>query len=125
VSFRSLSPAAKVNVGALLAAAVGIVIQIAAGVDYPAVPPGLLMLFVAAGLVAFGPWPWVSFIGVIVPLFLFVGGIIAPTGRDNLADPGDFGQFAGTLIQLVAVAVALTAGLLALREWRNRRAART
>jgi hypothetical protein len=61
----------------------------------------------------------VSLIGVLVPLFLFVGGIVAPTGRDNLADPGDFGQFSGTLVQLVAVAVALAAGLLVLREWRN------
>jgi hypothetical protein len=119
MSLWNLSNAARTNVAALLVAAVGIVIQIAAGVDYPAVPPGLIILLVAAGLVTFGRWAWTSIIGVIVPLFLLIGGIIAPTGRDNLAHPGDFGQFAGTLIQLVAVAIALVAGLLVLRAWRH------
>jgi hypothetical protein len=125
MSLSSLPSAARVNVGGLLVAAVGIVIQIAAGVDYPTIPPGLIILLVTGGLVTFGRWAWTSLIGVLVPLFLFVGGIAAPTGRDNLAHPGDFGQFAGTLIQLVAVAVALAAGLLVLRDWRNSRAVRT
>jgi hypothetical protein len=37
---RTLSAAGKLNVAGLVAAAAGIVIQIAAGADYPAVPRG-------------------------------------------------------------------------------------
>jgi hypothetical protein len=121
MALPSLSTAAKINIAGLLAAAVGIVIQIASGVDYPTVPPGLIILLVAAVLVAFARWAWVAIVGVIVPLFLLVGGTISSTGRENLADPGDFGQFAGTLIQLVGVVVALVAGLLVVRSLRTRR----
>jgi uncharacterized membrane protein len=121
MALSTLSTAAKINIAGLLAAAVGIVIQIASGVDYPTVPPGLIILLVTAGLVAFARWAWVAIVGVIVPLFLLVGGTISSTGRDNLADPGDFGQFAGTLIQLVAVVVALVAALLVVRDLRTRR----
>jgi uncharacterized membrane protein len=121
MALSTLSTVAKINIAGLLAAAVGIVIQIASGVDYPTVPPGLIILLVTAGLVAFARWAWVAIVGVIVPLFLLVGGTISSTGRDNLADPGDFGQFAGTLIQLVAVVVALVAALLVVRDLRTRR----
>src|SRR5215208_4793256 len=59
----SLSPAARLTVAALLAAALGFAIQIAAGVEVPAVPPGLVMLLRAAGLVAFLPRRWTPAIG--------------------------------------------------------------
>jgi hypothetical protein len=121
MAIPTLSTVAKINIAGLLAAAVGIVIQIASGVDYPTVPPGLIILLVAAGLVAFARRAWVAIAGVIVPLFLLVGGTISSTGRDNLADFGDFGQFAGTLIQLVGVVVALVAGPFAVRSLRTRR----
>jgi hypothetical protein len=39
-------------------------------------------------------WRWVTYLAVAVPQFLLVGGSIAPTGRDNLTDPGSFGPFA-------------------------------
>jgi drug/metabolite transporter (DMT)-like permease len=61
------------TVAALLVAAAGFVVQIVSGVDVPTVPPGLVIMLVAAGLVAFLPWRWTPVIGTAVGLFLFVG----------------------------------------------------
>lgn len=98
-------------------AAAGIVIQIASGADYPTVPPGLIILLVAAGLVAMGTrWRWVTVVGVAVPTFLLIGGAIAPQARDQLGDPGQVGVFIGTAVQLLALAVALVAGVAAARR---------
>jgi hypothetical protein len=114
---RRLSAAAKLNVAGLVVAAAGIVIQIASGADYPTVPPGLLILLVAAALVALGVrWRWTAIIGVIVPAFLLVGGALAPQTRDHLGDPGQAGVFIGTLIQLLALVVALVAGIVITRQ---------
>jgi hypothetical protein len=54
---------AKLNATGLVVAALGIVIQIVGGIDYPAVPAGLVMLVVAAGLVASARWSWMPFVG--------------------------------------------------------------
>jgi hypothetical protein len=114
---RTLSTAGKLNVAGLVAAAAGIVIQIASGADYPTVPPGLILLLAAAGLVALGArWRWTTIVGVVVPTFLLVGGAIAPQARDQLGDPGQVGVFLGTAVQLLAMAVALVAGLAAARQ---------
>jgi hypothetical protein len=112
-----LSAAGKLNVAGLVAAAAGIVIQIASGADYPTVPPGLIMLLVAAGLVALGArWRWTTIVGVVVPTFLLVGAVVAPQARDQLGDPGQVGVFVGTVVQLLAMAVALVAGVAAARR---------
>jgi hypothetical protein len=114
---RTLSAAGKLNVAGLVAAAAGIVIQIASGADYPTVPPGLIILLAAAGLVALGArWRWTTIVGVAVPTFLLVGGAIAQQARDQLGDPGQVGVFLGTVVQLLAMAVALVAGLVAARR---------
>jgi hypothetical protein len=111
---RTVSAAGKLNVTGLVAAAAGIVIQIASGADYPTVPPGLIILLAAAGLVALGArWRWTTIVGVVVPTFLLVGGAIAQQARDQLGDPGQVGVFVGTVVQLLAMAVALVAGLAA------------
>ncbi len=39
------------NVAGMLVAVAGIVVQIATGVDYPTIPPGPIILLVAAGIV--------------------------------------------------------------------------
>ena len=114
------SAAGKLNVAGLVAAAAGIVIQIASGADYPTVPPGLILLLAAAGLVAVGArWRWTTIVGVVVPAFLLVGGAIAPQAREQLGDPSQVGVFVGTAVQLLAMAVALVAGLAA--TWRSYR----
>jgi hypothetical protein len=114
---RSLSAAGKLTVAGLVAAAAGIVIQIASGAEYPTVPPGLIILLVAAGLVALGArWRWTPLVGVVVALFLLVGGALAPQAREQLGDPGAVGVFVGTVIQLLALVVALIAGVAATRQ---------
>jgi hypothetical protein len=75
-----LSPAGKVTVAALLVAAAGFAIQIVSGVDVPTVPPGLVIMLVAAALVAFGPWRWTPVVGMIVGLFLLVGFFASGSG---------------------------------------------
>lgn len=114
---RNLSPAASLTVAGLLAAAAGIVIQIASGADYPTIPPGLVILLAAAGLVALATrWRWTTILGVIVSLFLLVGGALAPQARAQLGDPAQVGVFIGTVIQLLALVVALVAGVAATRQ---------
>jgi hypothetical protein len=117
----TLSAAGKLNVIGMVAAAAGIIMQIASGSDlYPTIPPGPIILLVGAALVALGPWRWTPVVGVVVPLFLFVGAVMAAVNSgefvDQLTDPGEVGIFAGDVLQLLGVITALVAGLVALRQ---------
>lgn len=111
-----LSNASRMNVAGMLVAVVGIVIQIVTGVDYPTIPPGPIVLLVAAGIVAVGRWRWSPIVGVVVPAFLLVGGTIAGFANDELWDPGEPGQFFGLVVQAVGVIAALIGGVRALRR---------
>lgn len=114
---RRLSAAGKLTVAGLVTAAAGIVLQIASGAEYPTVPPGLIILLAAAGLVALATrWRWTIIVGVIVSLFLLVGGALAPQARGQLGDPRQVGVFIGTLLQLLALVIALVAGVVATRQ---------
>ncbi len=118
---NTLSLASKLTVAALIVAAAGIVIQIVSGVDFPTVPPGLIILLAAASLVAFGPWRWTPVVGIVVGLFLLVGffasGQIGP-----LLDPGWFGRFVGVWVLFLSVVVAVVAGTVAtIQNFRVRR----
>jgi hypothetical protein len=84
------------------------------------VPPGIVMLAVAALLVALVPWRPLRLLGLLVPLFLLTGGIISTTGRTNLSHTDLFGPFLGTAIQFAGLAVGVVAGLAAVLEWRGR-----
>jgi hypothetical protein len=108
----SLSPAGKVTVAALLVAAAGFLIQIVSGVDVPTVPPGLVIMLVAAALVAFGPWRWTPVVGVVVGLFLLVG-FFASGSVGSLLAPDQSGVFVGAWVQFLAVIVTVVAGILA------------
>jgi hypothetical protein len=123
VTISRLSQPARTEAVALIVAAVGIVVQIIGGVNYPAVPPGLIILLVGAALVAFLPWRWAPVFGVAGALFLLFGAAAAASSRDHLSQPGHPGAFIGSWIQLAAVVVALAAGIAALAV-RNRRMAR-
>ena len=119
----TLSAAGKLNVAGMVAAAAGIIIQIGSGSDlYPTIPPGPIILLAGAALVALGPWRWTPVVGVVVPLFLFVGAVMAAVNSgefvDQLTDPGQvgIGIFAGDVIQLLGVITALVAGIVALRQ---------
>jgi hypothetical protein len=111
---------ARIDGAALLLAIVGMIIQIAGGVKYPTVPPGIVMLAAAALLVTLVPWKPLRLLGLLVPLFLLFGGIISTTGRTNLSHTDPFGPFIGTAIQFAGLAIGVVAGLAAVVEWRRR-----
>jgi hypothetical protein len=116
----SLSPASNLTVAALLVAAAGFVIQIVSGVDVPTVPPGLVIMLVAAGLVAFLRWRWIPVVGAAVGLFLLVG-FFASGAVGSLLDPSRLGVFVGAWVQFLAVIVAVVAGIVAaVQNYRGR-----
>jgi hypothetical protein len=116
----SLSPASKLTVAALLVAALGFAIQIFSGIEVPTVPPGLVILVVAATVVALLPWRWVPVVGAFAGLFLFVG-FFASGALGNLLDPSRFGVLVGAWIQFLALIVAVVGGLVAtIQNYRKR-----
>ena len=116
----SLPPASKLTVTALLVAAAGFVIQIVSGVDVPTVPPGLVIMMVAAALVAFGLWRWTPVVGVVVGLFLLVG-FFASGSVGSLLAPDQSGVFVGAWVQFLAVIVTVVAGIVAaVQNYRSR-----
>lgn len=118
MELATLSAPSKVNLTAMTAAIVGILLQIAAGVDYPTVPPGPIILAVAVGLVVFARRRWALVVAAVVPVFLTVGGTIAFLVNDEMAlrHPDDLGAFLATVLQMVAVVVGAAAGVQALRR---------
>jgi Domain of unknown function (DUF4383) len=91
--------AGRTTAVALIVAALGVVLQILGGADYPAVPPVLFILLAPAALVAFGPWWWTP-----IPVFFFVIGIIG-----FVAAQQDFGMYHNLLHVLTGViALAVT-----------------
>jgi len=123
MTLSRLSRPARTAAAALAVAAIGIVIQIIGGVNYPAVPPGLIILLAAAALVAFLPWRWAPVFGVLAGAFMVIGAIAAANARYDLTHPGHPGAFIGTWIQLIAVVIAVVAGVMALAV-KNQRLAR-
>ncbi|MBC8091588.1 MAG: hypothetical protein H7Y15_06550 [Pseudonocardia sp.] len=106
-----------IQVAGLLLAALGLVTQIVSGVPgFPPVPPGPIILVVAAAFVTFAPWRWAPIVGLAATVFLVVGLLVSlPTSgaAEQLADPGTFGPFAGTVLLMVGLLVALVAGAVA------------
>jgi hypothetical protein len=111
----------RVEAAALLGAIAGIIVQIATGVKYGTVPPGVVIIAATALLLTLVPWSGVRVLGPLVPGFILLGGFVSSTGRTNISNPGHTGPFLGTLFELAALAVAVLAGLAALAEWRTAR----
>jgi hypothetical protein len=103
------STARKVAVAGLHAAAVGIIVQMLGGADYPAVPPGAVLLVVGAVLFAIRT-RWTPVVGLVVPVFLCIGAVATPNMRDSLGDPSRAVVFAGMLIQLLGMVAGLVFG---------------
>ena len=114
------TPVAVLNVVGLVVAAAGIMIQNVSGVDYPTVPPGPIILLAAAAVVAFGPWRRSPLVGLVAALFLSIGGAIATIAgngfSETLGDPGQVGGFADAVVQIVGLAIALPAGIVAAKN---------
>ena len=113
-SVRRLPTAAKVNAAGLVLTAAGMLVQIAAGSTlYPSIT-GPIVLIVAAMFVAFGPGRWTPWVGLVVPLVLGLGAIVAAvmTGGfiDQLTDLGRPGLFVGSLMHVVGLVAAVAGG---------------
>jgi hypothetical protein len=87
--------------------AVGIVLQILGGWDYPVVPPGLLITL-AAGGVAVVPMRWAPAVSALAGGFLTVGFVLVGdlarlVGDENaLVTAGKWGQLVGVVCGLLA-----------------------
>jgi hypothetical protein len=113
----------RLNAAALLLAITGMIIQIASGVKYPTVPPGIVILAATALLIMLVRWPAIRVLGVLAPLFILIGGIASSTGRTNITQLDHLGKFLGTLIQFGGLALGVAAGIAAVIQWRVSRTA--
>ncbi|MEU0948975.1 hypothetical protein ABZ379_40830 [Streptomyces canus] len=66
------------TLSALLLLAASVAGQIAAGADYPAVPPGLVIPLVVAGLLAWRTNGWTTGLALGVGLSIGVGALLTP-----------------------------------------------
>jgi hypothetical protein len=115
-SVRRLSTAANVNAAGLVLTAAGMLVQIAAGSTlYPSIT-GPIVLIVAAIFVAFGPGRWASWVGLVVPLVLGLGAIVAAvmTGGfiDQLTNLGKPGLVVGSLMHVIGLIAAVAGGVM-------------
>jgi hypothetical protein len=117
-----LPTASKLTVLALLVAAIGFVVQMIAGVtNTPTIPPGLVAILVAAGLVAFVPGRWVPIAGPAAALFNLVAFVlVGAAGRLFQSSPAS--AFVGAWLMVVALIVAGVARTIATVQ--NRRTQR-
>jgi hypothetical protein len=108
-----LSTTGKLTVAAILVAAGGFVLQMVSGVtSTPTVPPGLLALLVAAGLVALLRWWWMPVVGAFAGLFNLIAFVaIGAVGR--LLELSPLSSFVGAWIMFLALIVASVAGIVA------------
>jgi hypothetical protein len=111
---RGMSSTARtLTVVALLVAATGFVVQMIAGVtDTPTVPPGLVVILAAAGLIAFAPGRWMPLAGPVTGLFSFVA-LFAVDADDRLDDLDPVSAFLGQWFMVAALVVASVSGAIA------------
>jgi hypothetical protein len=111
----SLSTASKLNVMGLAVAAIGMLLQIAAGSQlYPSLT-GPIVLLLAAAVVAFAPGRWPGYIGLVIPLVLLVGlsvsALLSSAFFEQLKDIGNAGIVLGSLLHVVGLSTAVGGGV--------------
>jgi hypothetical protein len=98
---------------ALVVAGIGFVTQMAAGVtDTPTIPPGLVVIVAAAGLVAFMPGPSVPIAGPAAGLFNLVAMFVVGAA-DRVLDVSPASAFVGAWLMFVGLILATVAGTIA------------
>ncbi|MEU5880030.1 hypothetical protein [Spirillospora sp. NPDC047279] len=103
-----LNRATLVTVAGLAVGAVGLVIQKAAGVEMPPVPPGLIILTLVAALLAVTRWRWVLVLAVLAALAEIPGFVGSAIDADTA------GEIIGALVRGAGVTTALVAGVVAM-----------
>ncbi|MFE6808681.1 hypothetical protein ACFVEN_44580 [Streptomyces sp. NPDC057681] len=106
-------PGVVVTLASLALLVLSIVGQIAAGADYPAVPPGIVIPVVAATLLAWRPNRWTAGLALAVGLFIGVGAVVTPSTGDHLSS-GDSLLIASAAAELLALAGTVVAGAVSL-----------
>jgi hypothetical protein len=103
---------------ALLVAGAGVLSQYLVGVPgFPTIPPGPIILGIAGILVlAFPKHRWVLILGLFAALFVTVGGLAEGSVWGRLGDPGQFDVWISVVAQWAGQAVALVAGVIAVRQ---------
>jgi hypothetical protein len=117
VEMTKIPASVKLQATGLMLAALGTFLEFLVGVPgFPDVPPGPIILGVAGVLVVAlaGRWRRIVIVGLLVSLFITVGGIAEGSSWDRLGNVGEFGFFITTLIQWVGLAIADIAGSVAL-----------
>jgi len=114
-SVRRLSVATRVNAAGLLLTAAGMLLQIVSGSTlYPSVA-GPVVLVATAILVVFGPGRWTPYVGLVVPLVLGLGAIVAAGMNggfiDQLVGVERTGIFLGSVLHVVGLIVAVIGGV--------------
>jgi hypothetical protein len=114
-SVRRLSAAGKATVTGLLLTAAGMLLQIAGGSTlYPSVT-GPIVLIATAAIVAFVPGRWTPYVGLVVPLVLGVGAMVAAAMSggfmDQLTDPGRTSVFGGSVLHVIGLIAAVGGGV--------------
>ena len=108
----ALSNTRRLCVIGLSAGALGIAILYIAGVEMPVVPPGLVLLVVAAIAVANARGRWAPILGAVVGL-AEIAGIFASGATGSLFEVGAPAVLAGSWIRLLGVVLATIAGVVA------------
>jgi hypothetical protein len=115
IGIRRLSNAAKLNVTGLVLTAAGMLLQIVAGSDLYPTFAGPIVLLAAAVVVAFVRARWTAYVGLLVPLVLGVGAVIAAvmTGEfiAQLTDIRNVGIFLGSVMHVIGVVAAVAGGV--------------
>ena len=110
-----LSFTRRITVISLIAAAVGVVIQIVSGADYPKIPPVFFILLIPGALIAFSRRRWTPAIAAPGALFL-IFGLFSSGASTKLFNLTQFGVSAGLWIQMLGVVIAGITGIIATVE---------
>jgi hypothetical protein len=91
----------------------GIFIKVASGATgYPKIPPGIIILAAAGGLVyTTARWRWASLPGILLAGFVSIGVFVTPGTGYRLSHPETLGPFVRTDFQLFGLIIALIAGI--------------
>jgi hypothetical protein len=109
------SAATRLNVAGLVVTAAGMVLQMTAGSTlYPSLA-GPIVLLLTALLVVFGPARWTPYVGLLIPLVLGLGAVVAAamTGDfiGQLTDVGNVGIVLGSWMHVVGLIAAVAGGV--------------
>jgi hypothetical protein len=103
----------KLTVIGLAVAALGVIIQIAAGADYPTVPPVFFILLVPALLIIVLRWRATPLIAILAGLFLTFG-LFASGEFQRLTDPRALADTIGLWIQMLEIIFAIVTASISL-----------